>query len=1033
MKLVRQVILQRQEGSSDRVYEIDLCEVADGQFVVNFRYGRRGSVLRDGSKTPAAVPEDEATRIYEALIETQKERGYKLPGDTPAAATQQIDDDTATADDGVIPQADAVLKRLREGHTSSSKWKLSRAVWCAGELGLREAEALLIPYAGTADAMLDYCIAWSLGQCGSSASIDLLTGMESSHAAATVRRIAGVALLQVLDGAAKTKAIDECIDHLPVQLRHPAIHGPASEFETEMRSLLETGDPEDFMALELAYLIDNEHVRPGVLNILKDAPLHPNYFQRIRHIFKASELRRDAEVFGIIGYRFEKTRSKFYLRGSWYYPKRKIPTHGENATAAFSHQTRHYFRKRIWHKLRRFAQLKQPAFTRMAVGVLQQFTDADAVAPRRYVQYRWDYRARRSFNITTHYDRYSPYLAFNHLLYGNGPRYAPSKNKRTFACVAPFEPGQAEPAEREDSFPELWNKDPAAVVELLKVSQCEAVHRFGLKVLRECAEFSRDMPLNDLLALIGAPYKLTIRFAFDIAVARFDANNPDPELVLALANCGFARARKKAHSWISKHAAELFDSTDFIVSIVTSDHQDTRLAARDALRGRTFEDAKAQLIVGQVIAAMQSLQPDKDEDAAEDTGQTLLLTFPLVLKNIGPAVIRDLLRHSLPQVQRFAGDLVLNHETLSENPPDDIIHALLSADHEAVRGIGVKIIGQLSPDMLKNSIDLLVDLTRHEKPDVRTAIRPTIKNLAADDSAFGQEIADLLLAQLLIPGAPEGVPSHTARVLVSDLRKNLDHVTADTVWELLRSRSTPAQEVGGTLLATNVNVDQMSVTDIVRLGNHEILSVRESCWQMCRDQLPRMQADAGATAKLTDSRWDDTRQFGVQFIRDHFLDGEILTPDVLVCICDSVRPSTQQFGRQLITQLFQQGHGEQYVLQLSEHPSESMQMFASNFLDQHARDNPEQIQELAPYFLSVLTRVNKGRIAKDRTLSTLEREGLKTESAAKIVTQILARVSATNAILDRGRMIEILLKLKTAWPDVASPITVKPLEVRGGI
>jgi hypothetical protein len=45
MKLVKQSSLEYREGSSDKVYEVDLCELEPGSFTVNFRYGRRGTAL----------------------------------------------------------------------------------------------------------------------------------------------------------------------------------------------------------------------------------------------------------------------------------------------------------------------------------------------------------------------------------------------------------------------------------------------------------------------------------------------------------------------------------------------------------------------------------------------------------------------------------------------------------------------------------------------------------------------------------------------------------------------------------------------------------------------------------------------------------------------------------------------------------------------------------------------------------------------------------------------------------------------------
>src|SRR4051812_25310266 len=88
MRLLNQVRLEFREGTSDKVYEVDLCEVGPGQFVVNFRYGRRGSALRDGSKTPAPVSQAKAQQLFDSLVAEKRGKGYQdIPGTTtPAAA-----------------------------------------------------------------------------------------------------------------------------------------------------------------------------------------------------------------------------------------------------------------------------------------------------------------------------------------------------------------------------------------------------------------------------------------------------------------------------------------------------------------------------------------------------------------------------------------------------------------------------------------------------------------------------------------------------------------------------------------------------------------------------------------------------------------------------------------------------------------------------------------------------------------------------------------------------------------------------------
>ena len=85
MKLVKQTRLVFTSGRSDKVYEVDLCEVGANRFVVNFRYGKRGATLKDGSKTVAPVSRDEAERTFDKLVRSKLDAGYIEEGSAPAA------------------------------------------------------------------------------------------------------------------------------------------------------------------------------------------------------------------------------------------------------------------------------------------------------------------------------------------------------------------------------------------------------------------------------------------------------------------------------------------------------------------------------------------------------------------------------------------------------------------------------------------------------------------------------------------------------------------------------------------------------------------------------------------------------------------------------------------------------------------------------------------------------------------------------------------------------------------------------------
>ena len=66
--------------------------------------------------------------------------------------------------------------------------------------------------------------------------------------------------------------------------------------------------------------------------------------------------------------------------------------------------------------------------------------------------------------------------------------------------------------------------------------------------------------------------------------------------------------------------------------------------------------------------------------------------------------------------------------------------------------------------------------------DIRNEIRPTVKRLGDADADFSRSMSTELIKRLLTPGAPEGVPTHTSRVVREDFGSQLAHVPPETVW-----------------------------------------------------------------------------------------------------------------------------------------------------------------------------------------------------------------------------------------------------------
>ncbi len=95
MRLQQQETLYFQNTKSDKIYQVDLCEVTGGMYLVNFRYGRRGKPLREGTKTDQPVALAAAQNIFDKLVAEKTKKGYSASGTSvPAAAAPPVAVDT---------------------------------------------------------------------------------------------------------------------------------------------------------------------------------------------------------------------------------------------------------------------------------------------------------------------------------------------------------------------------------------------------------------------------------------------------------------------------------------------------------------------------------------------------------------------------------------------------------------------------------------------------------------------------------------------------------------------------------------------------------------------------------------------------------------------------------------------------------------------------------------------------------------------------------------------------------------------------
>lgn len=1059
MKLVRKARLYFKEGKSDKVYEVDLCRLSGERYVVNFRYGRRNTNLREGTKTTEPVDRQTAEKIFDSVVVSKTNKGYKDADRQPhidAAAPEPAQPADAPAGGERKGIEAAIVKRFRDATARSDRAAVRRAAWRIGELAIQEAVPELTELTPASDETLNYCVAWALGRCARTESRTVLDGLSDKTGSEAVRRIAWEARLATSTEQQRADLMAEIIQRLDPPVQAALTANDPNQLAAAASSIIFQGGAQGMDLIEDLYRVASATpcARRYVLSVLNEVPLKPGYFRAVRHIYKAAEFRNDADVISLLALRFETEPAQFHIPSgmrsamipkTWEYVNIGKEAAKPDSRLAFSDRTRNYFRKRIWRMLRRMGSAFEPQYVAISEVVLLAFTDQHAAAPRKSIRYRYetdsDGRWRSVPEAVREYGSFGGYLAFNHILHGNSRRYRLSPNglswlKITAAADATADsPSDLGSIPREESFPHLWDARPEALWRLLTRSRCAPVHEFAARALLDNSRFCGRLTTGQIAELLSQAYAVTIEFGVRLARERYDPSHPDMDLLKALFAANLQSARDLARHWVDERPRALLDSADLAVHILTSPYDDIRIWGHTLIEAVEFTSDHLQGLIARLVVFLMALddQAEIHEPMVTDVGTLFLGPWADDCRRMEIGIIRDLLDHPLEALQVLAGKLLLQHHIAPAQLPPELIRQLIEAKAEAVRGIGVQLFARLPEAWLVKQADLIFTFCISEEQSVRRAALPMVKRLAAANAAFGGDLFQRLFP-LVFRKAPSPEYRDDLVDLLSDaLEAQALQLDAGTIWRLLQARAFGARQLGAHLLERSDPL-KFSVRQWARLGGHALLAVRQWSWKAYGDHQAEFADRMADGLRILDSDWDDTRQFAFVYFREKFT-ADHWTPALLVSICDSIREDVQRFGRELITLFFEEADGRTYLLQLSQHPSINVQLFASNFLEDYAGGDLGRIKRLTPYFITVLSQVNCGRVAKARIFKFLHATAMESAQGAALVAPVINRISATIAVGDRGACVEILRDIKRMYPHIETvldpvPIPRRPIRTR---
>jgi hypothetical protein len=1068
MRFIKQTKLFFREGNSDKTYEIDLCEVGPGQYVVNFRYGKRGSALKEGSKTVSPVDLPSATAIYDALEKEKRSKGYSAEQDAGPVA-EFVSPDTSQVQN---PVHVAILKRLEYALKRHSRfktaWKTSRVIWKAGELRIREAAPYIVKLIEREDAMQRYASLWALGRCGSEADIPALKAYaENSSYPYYQRQIAVHALLLLQPEEERKNYIAQFEKGLLPEFQEAIKSGSRQQLiqllEERVKLLVQPAYP----LLEELYItgITNPMVREVLLRFLGILPLKLNFFQHIRHLFKQAELRDDHELVALLTERFEREQEN---PGDGSYANKKNKPYRKN--------TRLYLRRRVLQRLKQMGKRDDIQYVRFATAMLLQYDASKYTGPVTQA-YGWSGAPYNSIYspATTNHPAHARAVLLNYILQGNNkalqlvpdgtlwlkagndtagsnqPKQAnigESLLKKVASLFRGRKHHDVQPtisseqvvrnpdANSEVPFLHLWRQLPQAFIQLLVKGKLDEIHDFALHQLLQHPDYNNlkeKMDSQVIRALLGNPFRLPQEYGLQLAREKFDINNPALPIVVALLYSTSAEAREQGMEWAAARPDICLADIDFIRELIFCPHEEVRAFAKAQLAEVKLPEDKVRLLAGKTIAYLLTIK-DADtqtNDTLTDGCRILEQYFGAALIHLDFKIIEDLLQSQVAAAQALAARLLLlkKQEFRLDHITDNLLHRLLEHAYQPVRAAGIDVIAAISETELVKRHGLLLYCCTAPYTDVRNAVRPLLKRLAEKYMELAVWLVNELVPLLMRKETAEGIHADLALILSNELVGHLQDIDQATALRLLYSNYRPAQAFGVLVLEKYIPAENLTIKQVIAAGNHELQAVREWCWRFFEQHVTRIRYERDAAVALLDATWDDTRAFAAEFFRTKF-EATDWSAESLVAIADSVHPSVQAFGRELLTRFFREEDGPVYLMKLSQHPGVAMQLFATNYLENYAAGNLSYLKELEHYFRSVLSRVNKARVAKERIFNFLEKEALKSQEAATYIGDIIADISATVAIGDKARCIAIMRNIHQSYPDLDLPVRFTAFPVK---
>jgi hypothetical protein len=1019
MKKIKETHLYYQKGTSNKVYNVFLFKIASNKYLVNFAYGRSGSKLREGTKTTNPVDLEQAEKIYDSLVVSKINKAYQVVSGFNSLKQEEKKERESLSSEAYKAALTTRLEKAKNASLSQvDNYEVSRLIYKAGTVKLEEAKPFIISlYEQEVDSSnaFYYAVAWALGRYRDPSLRPMITSVrekldESSRYVVEealfllrepkeLREIEALTLPMPFKSSLKSENLEGFIEQLKLlnemigdtYERYKNIDSWYEEdrkaVKSELMPLIQRAD-EVYLKLYLL-AISNAFAHKVIMHTLCYLPINEFNFSLFRRLYKMAEMRDDYEVLAQLISKIESKKMACYTDydDNW---------NSKPSTGC----SRLYFKKRSLRYLNALALHNESAYVAFSKNILLSMnhypTEFEAFTTEYYDE-DWNFKTKQ-------YDPYAVHLTFMSILFGAGKRYMMAPSKKVWEIAN----NSIKDEHRPESYPELWDKYPLEVLDILVKSSVEVVQKFAFTILKEHPEALESIEIELLLPLLSLAYDEARELFFDIAKKRYEQTE-DELLLRAFVLSSDDLIALYGLNRLEEAQSKL--SGSLLFEITTKSNE--RIFKSFCKRLKGFSISKNMLEV-----SMEQLL--KSESLADEVyaSRILQLLEALQVKVKSDYIVTLLSEDKLNYRHLFASKLIREGFVDTQTLPLEIKEKIAGySDSPDMVATTIYLLGQLEAETLMQEHQMLVNFLYHEEKTVHAEAAKVIQGLGKEMAYAG------VLVQSIVDKAFRSANDEVIQVVtetVTKLSLGYEALQSDQLYRLLIAKSKLANAIGSIVIESK-SANGFSVVQWARLAKNPHKKVRDWAYGAYRNNLEQIKEAMPKSLMIFDTHWEDTRAFAC----DYFKNFEPLSTDDVVVIADSNYDDVQAFAKQLIEE--REFDTETILSKLSQHPALSIQRFVTDLM--LTGMSVEQLLKMERFFNTLLHSVNSNRVAKTRAMGILN-EHIEHREVAEMYARLASHHSATMVWTDKTVYTEAMVQIQENYKDIELPLVIEESQVK---